>query len=433
MRRSLVLIAVCWSSPSSPAPAASTPTTRAARDDRQGHHGQRRRRRRPARARPRASGCAPRCSSRSTARWSSAHHGQALHAHARAGAGRRRRRRLGAARARPLARGQHDQPHLARASAASRSTRTWADRSATSAPPCAGSSPASSATWSASPRDATVEPRERRGRPEAVRGRPARAHRPPAPRASSAPLLDSGDRARRCKVRTKVVKPKVTTAELADEVSGGPDRQPRRLQADALQEPQAGQDLRDRRRPGRPGDARGALQHPEQGGEPGLDVPNSDWVGAQAAARSSPAARPENPLKARWLGHLRRRGHPRHRRRGLDRHRRLARLHPHAHPRRDRALRPGAGGRAGLHRLGGARADLLDRRPPPNPAAAGRRGGPCGEAQGADVHAAIRLRMTAYHMVDASRVPWIRMPRARRRRRRDAATPASTSWRPVAT
>ena len=40
------------------------------------------------------------------------------------------------------------------------------------------------------------------------------------------------------------------------EVSGRRDRQPRRLQAHALQEPQARQDLRDRGRPGRPRDTR---------------------------------------------------------------------------------------------------------------------------------------------------------------------------------
>ena len=45
------------------------------------------------------------------------------------------------------------------------------------------------------------------------------------------------------------------------------------LQADALQEPQEGQDVRDRRRPGRAGHARRPLHDPEQGRQPGLARP----------------------------------------------------------------------------------------------------------------------------------------------------------------
>jgi len=43
-----------------------------------------------------------------------------------------------------------------------------------------------------------------------------------------------------------------------------------------------------------------------------------------------------------------------------------------------------------------------------------------------------RLRMTAYHMVDASRVPWIRC-QGSAGCSSGAAIPASTSWRCVAT
>ena len=43
-----------------------------------------------------------------------------------------------------------------------------------------------------------------------------------------------------------------------------------------------------------------------------------------------------------------------------------------------------------------------------------------------------RLRMTAYHMVDASPVPWIRC-HGRGGGLSGGATPASTSWRWVAT
>ena len=54
-------------------------------------------------------------------------------------------------------------------------------------------------------------------------------------------------------------------------------------------------------------------------------------------------------------------------------------------------------------------------------------------AQGADVHAlASCLRITAYHMVVASPVPWIRCQGAAAASS-DAAMPASTSWRWVAT
>ncbi len=56
---------------------------------------------------------------------------------------------------------------------------------------------------------------------------------------------------------------------------------------------------------------------------------------------------PQGPLA--W--HLRRRRHPRHRPDLLARNSRLTRLHPNGDPGRDRGLRPGPGGRADLHRL----------------------------------------------------------------------------------
>ena len=103
-------------------------------------------------------------------------------------------------------------------------------------------------------------------------------------------------------VRTKVVKPKVTTKKLAEEYPaiilvnrGG-------VQADALQGPQAGQDLRHRRRPGRAGDAGRALPRAEQGGQPGLARAELRLGGQPGRHRSSPAGDPENPIKARWLG-----------------------------------------------------------------------------------------------------------------------------------
>ena len=43
-----------------------------------------------------------------------------------------------------------------------------------------------------------------------------------------------------------------------------------------------------------------------------------------------------------------------------------------------------------------------------------------------------RLRSTAYHIVEASFVPWMRS-QGRGGGASDGASPASTSWRPVAT
>ncbi len=43
-----------------------------------------------------------------------------------------------------------------------------------------------------------------------------------------------------------------------------------------------------------------------------------------------------------------------------------------------------------------------------------------------------RLRITAYHIVDASRVPWIGC-QGRGGGSAESVTPASTSWRSVAT
>ena len=45
----------------------------------------------------------------------------------------------------------------------------------------------------------------------------------------------------------------------------------------------------------------------------------------------------------------------------------------------------------------------------------------------------VRLRITAYHMVEASPVPWMRCHGRGGSAVRAAITPASTSWRWVAT
>ena len=84
---------------------------------------------------------------------------------------------------------------------------------------------------------------------------------------------------------------------------------------------------------------------------PAWTVPNSDWAG-DLQGQVIPGGAPNNPLKARWLGHLQRGGDPRHGGELVDRHAGLARLHPHARGRRRQALRPGAGRNAGRDQVG---------------------------------------------------------------------------------
>ena len=85
---------------------------------------------------------------------------------------------------------------------------------------------------------------------------------------------------------------------------------------------------------------------------PAWHVPNSAWAG-DLAGKVISGSDPTNPIKARWLGHLRRGGHPRNQRRRLDRQRRLPRLHPHARLRRRGPVRARPGRGVGLHRLAG--------------------------------------------------------------------------------
>ena len=90
--------------------------------------------------------------------------------------------------------------------------------------------------------------------------------------------------------------------------------------------------------------------------DPAWHVPNSDWAG-DLAGTVVPGGTAENPLKARWLGIFDGAGIH-----GTDQTyslgtRGLPRLHPDGDPGRDRALRPGAGRRADLHRLDAAVAE----------------------------------------------------------------------------
>ena len=83
---------------------------------------------------------------------------------------------------------------------------------------------------------------------------------------------------------------------------------------------------------------------------PAWSVPNSAWAGS-LAGRGHPRRDGAEPAEGALAGDLRRRGDPRHERRRLDRQRGLARLHPDAHPGRDRPVRPRSRRRSGLHRL----------------------------------------------------------------------------------
>ena len=80
-----------------------------------------------------------------------------------------------------------------------------------------------------------------------------------------------------------------------------------------------------------------AIQEKEE--NPVWHVPTSDWAGSLAGQTIPPG--PSNPIKARWMGDLRRRRDPRHRRDLLARQRRLPRLRPDGDSGRRRTLRPG--------------------------------------------------------------------------------------------
>ena len=93
-------------------------------------------------------------------------------------------------------------------------------------------------------------------------------------------------------------------------------------------------------------------------------VPNSA-VGGRQAGQVDPRRHAREPAQGALDGHLRRRGHPRHRSGRLAGQRGLARLRAHGHPRRDRALRPGRGQDADLHRV--SRLRRRSTRPAPRP------------------------------------------------------------------
>ena len=197
---------------------------------------------------------------------------------------------FGAHRARPHAASQLDvdlQPTVAllrRARSSACSTRSAGRSTASRATPTVKiyGAAASSADDS---RD-----RPRRARQRRCTRRSARAivvdHGRPHDRRAHAP---------RCSRRSR-------TGELAERYGDRPDRRPQRLPAHALQEARASpRRYRDRRRPGRPRDAGGPLQHPEQGRSTRPGTCPTATGPASSPARSSPAATPRTrSRRAGW-------------------------------------------------------------------------------------------------------------------------------------
>ena len=167
-------------------------------------------------------------------------------------------------------------------------------------------------------RAAHRRPRARRGQPPGE-GREGRTSRPPTSRsarrrsaARSTPRKLRADIAARARLGDRASAPSPPRSSASSRRSrarSSPHEypvvahgRPRRLPAQPLQGAQARAGLPDRRRPGRPGDAGRPLQDPEQGDQPGLARAQLALGGHRWPARSSPAARRSNPIKARWLG-----------------------------------------------------------------------------------------------------------------------------------
>ena len=195
----------------------------------------------------------------------------------------------------------------------------------------------------------------------------------------------------------------------------------RQLQAAPVQEPQAGQDLRRSRSASSGLETPAGLYHIQNKAvDPAWTCPHSAWAGS-LAGQVIPGGAPNNPLKARWMGIFDGAGIH-----GTDpseygsigtaaSHGCVGMRIPDVEDLYDR----GAGRRADLHRLSlvvarrAPRAvtarDLVDGTS--CPAALEEQGmvGASGERPGVPMNMPFsRLRMTAYHMVVASLVPWIR-------------------------
>ena len=120
-------------------------------------------------------------------------------------------------------------------------------------------------------------------------------------RAARKRLLDAA-RDRPCARARAVVKPKVSTDELAKEYPAILIVDRAELHAHALQEPQAGEDLRRSRSARsawrrRPGSTTSRTRRSTPPGRAELRL-----GGARGPRQGRPGGAPENPLKARWLG-----------------------------------------------------------------------------------------------------------------------------------
>ena len=114
-------------------------------------------------------------------------------------------------------------------------------------------------------------------------------------------LLDSGER-RRVRVRTKVVKPEVTTDQLAEKypavlvVDRGSFqltlyKNLKRTKTYGIAVGQVGLET-----------PAGLYNIQNKAVDPAWTMPNSDWVAPKDRGKVVPGGTPENPLKARWLG-----------------------------------------------------------------------------------------------------------------------------------
>ena len=97
-------------------------------------------------------------------------------------------------------------------------------------------------------------------------------------------------------------RPKVTTSPVGPQVPPRDHHQSLQLHPHAVQEPQDLQVLRDRRRAGRAGVAARSSLGDRQDGRPARGTCRRPPGRAASPARSSQAVRPNNPLKARWIG-----------------------------------------------------------------------------------------------------------------------------------
>ena len=160
---------------------------------------------------------------------------------------------------------------------------------------------------------------------------------------------------------------------------------------------------------------------------PAWHVPNSRLGGAGLAGKVIPGGSPENPIKARWMGIFDGAGIHGTDDAGSIGSRRLARLHPHARSRTSSELYDaGAGRRAGLHRLGASQAACCLRVVAAISSTATSCQPFCSREawwSGWRMHSVPMytprtcLRITAYHRVVASLVPWIRCQGGARLRR----------------